>query len=247
MTPHNRAEKGDFAPTVLMPGDPLRAKFCAENYFDKPRLVTDVRNVLGYSGFYKGMPVSVMSSGMGGPSAGIYSYELYTHFGVENIIRIGTSAGLQKNMEVGDLVFALTCSTDSAWAEQYNLKGTLAPCVDFSLLEKGIASAREKGFPFYAGMIFSSDYFSSYNALGENEWKSFAFLGALAQDMETMALYSTAMYTHKRALSILTMTDNVVTGKSFRNEERMEGNRRMIEVALETAYKVYKDEKERCT
>lgn len=243
MTPHNRANKGDFAPTVLMPGDPLRAKFCAENYFDEPRLVTDVRNVLGYSGFYKGIPVSVMSSGMGGPSAGIYSYELFTHYGVENIIRIGTSAGLQDYIEVGSLIFALSPSTDSAWAKQYGLRGTFSPCADFSLLEKGVASAREKNYPFYCGMIFSSDYFSSYNALGPDEWKSFASLGALAQDMETMALYSNAMYTHKKALSILTMTDNVVTGKSFRDEERMEGNRRMIEVALETAYKVYKDEK----
>ncbi len=241
MTPHNRAEKGDFAKTVLMPGDPLRAKFCAENYFDDPRLVTDVRNQLGYSGFYRGMPISVMSSGMGGPSAGIYSYELFTEYDVDNIIRIGTSAGLQKNMEVGDLVLALTCSTDGAWAKQYSLKGTFAPCVDFSLLEKALEAVRERVFPFHAGMIFSSDYFSSYNALGEGEWKSFAFMGALAQDMETMALYSNAMYTHKRALSILTMTDNVVTGKSFRDEERMEGNRRMIEVALETAYKVYED------
>lgn len=242
MTPHNRASKGDFASTVLMPGDPLRAKFCAENYFDEPRLVTDVRNQLGYSGFYRGMPISVMSSGMGGPSAGIYSYELFTEYDVKNIIRIGTSAGLQENMEVGDLVFALTCSTDSAWTKQYNLKGTFAPCVDFTLLEKGLEAVREKKFPFHAGMIFSSDYFSSYNALGEDEWKSFADMGALAQDMETMALYSNAMYTHKRALSILTMTDNVVTGRSFRDEERMEGNRRMIEVALETAYRVYKDE-----
>lgn len=242
MTPHNRAAKDDFARTVLMPGDPLRAKFCAENYFDEPRLVTDVRNQLGYSGFYRGMPISVMSSGMGGPSAGIYSYELFTEYDVENIIRIGTSAGLQENMEVGDLVFALTCSTDGAWAKQYNLKGTFAPCVDFTLLEKGLEAVREKKFPFHAGMIFSSDYFSSYNALGEDEWKSFADMGALAQDMETMALYSNAMYTHKRALSILTMTDNVVTGRSFRDEERMEGNRRMIEVALETAYKVFKDE-----
>ncbi len=242
MTPHNRARKGDFARTVLMPGDPLRAKFCAESYFDEPRLVTDVRNQLGYLGFYRGMPISVMSSGMGGPSAGIYSYELFTEYDVENIIRIGTSAGLQENIEVGDLVFALTCSTDGAWAKQYNLKGTFAPCVDFKLLEKGLEAVREKEFPFHAGMIFSSDYFSSYNALGEDEWKSFADMGALAQDMETMALYSNAMYTHKRALSILTMTDNVVTGRSFRDEERMEGNRRMIEVALETAYKVFKDE-----
>lgn len=247
MTAHNRAEKGEFASTVLLPGDPLRAKFCAENYFDEFRLVTDVRNVLGYSGYYKGMPVSVMSSGMGGPSAGIYSYELFTYYDVDNIIRIGTSGGLQDYINVGDLILPLTCSTDSAWAEQYSLKGTFAPVCDFSLLRKALLVLEERGYPFHAGMVFSSDYFSSYNALQDAAWKGFASLGALAQDMETMALYSNAMYTHKRALSILTMTDNLVTGKSFRNEERMEGNRRMIETALETAYKVYSDEKECCT
>lgn len=243
MTAHNRAQKGDFASTVLFPGDPLRAKFCAENYFEKPRLVTDVRNVLGYSGFYKGMAISVMSSGMGGPSAGIYSYELFTYYDVDNIIRIGTSGGLQDYINVGDLVIPLSCSTDSSWAKQYSLNGTFAPSCDFSLLRKAIETLEEKGYPFHAGMVFSSDYFSSYNALGEKVWTGYSSLGALAQDMETMALYSNAAYTHKRALSILTMTDNLVTGESFKNKERMEGNRRMIEAALETAYKVYLNEK----
>ena len=238
MTPHNRAEKGDFAKTVLFPGDPLRAKFCAEHYFEKPRLVTDVRNVLGYSGYYKGMPISVMSSGMGGASAGIYSYELFTYYDVDNIIRIGTSGGLQKEIELGALIIALTSSTDQAWANQYSLHGTLAPCVSFSLLEKALECVKKMEVPYYCGMIFSSDYFSTYNALGPYEWKSFASLGALAQDMETMALYCNAMYTHKNALSILTMTDNCVTGESFKKEERMEGNRRAIELALETAYRV---------
>lgn len=238
MTPHNRAEKGDFAKTVLFPGDPLRAKFCAENYFEKPRLITDVRNVLGYSGYYKGMPISVMSSGMGGASAGIYSYELFTYYDVDNIIRIGTSGGLQKEIPVGALILALTCSTDQAWANQYNLHGTLAPCVSFPLFEKALECVKKMNTPYYCGMVFSSDYFSTYNALGPDEWKSFASLGALAQDMETMALYCNAMYTHKNALSILTMTDNCVTGESFKNEERMKGNRKMIELALETAYEV---------
>ena len=238
MTPHNRAEKGDFAKTVLFPGDPLRAKFCAENYFEKPRLITDVRNVLGYSGYYKGMPISVMSSGMGGASAGIYSYELFTYYDVDNIIRIGTSGGLQKEIPVGALILALTCSTDQAWANQYNLHGTLAPCVSFPLFEKALECVKKMNTPYYCGMVFSSDYFSTYNALGPDEWKSFASLGALAQDMETMALQCNAMYTHKNALSILTMTDNCVTGESFKNEERMEGNRKMIELALETAYEV---------
>ncbi|MBQ0070505.1 MAG: purine-nucleoside phosphorylase, partial [Spirochaetales bacterium] len=132
-TPHNRAKKGEFAKTVLFPGDPLRAKYCAENFFENPRLVTDVRNVLGYTGTYKGVPVSVMSSGMGGPSAGIYSYELFTEYDVDNIIRIGTSGGLQKDIPVGALILAMTCSTDQNWAMQYNLHGTLAPCADYRL------------------------------------------------------------------------------------------------------------------
>lgn len=243
MTPHNRAKVGEIAKTVLMPGDPNRAKFCAENYFDNPRLVTDVRGILGYTGTYKGMPVSVMASGMGAASIGIYSYELFTHYDVDSIIRIGTSGGLQPYIPVGALVLALTCSTDHSWASQYNLKGTLSPCVDYALLENAVECAKRDGRNFYCGMILSSEYFSSYNALGPDEWKSFAAMGALVQDMETHALYCNAMYTKKRALSILTMTDNVVTGESFKNEERMEGNRPMIELALETAYADWKKRK----
>lgn len=243
MTPHNRAKDGEIAKTVLMPGDPNRAKFCAENYFENPRLVTDVRGILGYSGTYKGMPVTIMASGMGAASIGIYSYELYTHYDVDTIIRIGTSGGLQENINVGDLVLALTCSTDHSWASQYNLKGTLAPCVTYDLLETAVECAKRLKKNYHCGMVFSSEYFSSYNALGPDEWKSFAKMGALVQDMETHALYCNAMYTHKRALSILTMTDNVVTGASFKDEERMEGNRAMIELALETAYEDWRKNK----
>ncbi len=238
MTPHIKAKDGEIAKTVLFPGDPLRAKFCALNYFDNPRLVTDYRNVLGYSGKYKGMDITVMSSGMGCASAGIYSYELFTHYDVDNIIRIGTSGGLQENIPVGSLILALTCSTDTQWTMQYGLNGTLAPCVDFNLLQNALSVVKNMDVPYFCGMILSSEYFSSYNALGENEWKSFAKMGALAQDMETISLYCNAMYTHKHALSILTMTDNCVTGESFKDEDRMEGNRKMIELALETAYKV---------
>ena len=243
MTPHNRAKVGEIANTVLMPGDPNRAKFCAENYFDSPRLVTDVRGILGYTGTYKGMPISVMASGMGAASIGIYSYELFTHYDVDSIIRIGTSGGLQDYLKPGDLVLAMTCSTDHSWASQYNLKGTLAPCVDYTLFKTAVECLERGKRDYYCGMVFSSEYFSSYNALGPDEWKSFASMGALVQDMETHALYCNAMYTKKRALSILTMTDNVVTGESFKDEERMEGNRPMIELALETAYADWKKRK----
>ena len=234
MTPHNRAKIGEIAKNVLLPGDPNRAKFVAENFFDDYKLVTDVRGILGYTGLYKGLEVSVMASGMGGPSAGIYSYELFTHYDVDKIIRIGTSGGLQKELKVGELVLAMSASTDSAWAHQYNLSGTLSPCPDVTLFTTALNKAKELDLNHSAGMVFSSDYFSSYNALGEDEWKKWARVGALVQDMETYALYSTAMYLRKKALSILTMTDNCVTGESFKNEERMEGNRNMITLALET-------------
>ncbi len=238
MTPHNRAEKNQIAKNVLLPGDPLRAKFAAERFLDGAELVTDVRNVLGYTGTYKGVPVTVMASGMGGPSAGIYSYELYKFYDVDRIIRIGTSGGLQRELEVGELIFALTSSTDTGWAHQYDLKGTLSPSPDFETLEAALQSVKALGYEYTAGMIFSSDCFSSYNALGSDSWKKWASLGALAQDMETYALYSTAQYLKKKALSILTMTDNCVTGESFKDEERMEGNGKMIKVALETIWRL---------
>ena len=234
MTPHNRAEKGDFAKRVLLPGDPARATFVAEEFLSDARLVTDVRGIKGYTGTYKGLPVSVMASGMGGASAGIYSYELYRFYDVETIVRIGTSGGLRKDLLPGDLVLAMTASTDSAWAHQYSLNGTLSPAPDFNLFKSAVKCAEALGLGHTAGMVFSSDLFSSYNALGEGEWKKWAAMGALVQDMETYALYSTAMYLGKRALSILTMTDNCVTGQSFRNEERMKGNSAMIRLALET-------------
>ncbi len=238
MTPHNRAENNQIAKNVLLPGDPLRAKFAAERFLDGAELVTDVRNVLGYTGTYKGVPVTVMASGMGGPSAGIYSYELYKFYDVDRIIRIGTSGGLQRELEVGELIFALTSSTDTGWAHQYDLKGTLSPAPDFETLEAALDSVKALGYEYTAGMIFSSDCFSSYNALGSDSWKKWASLGALAQDMETYALYSTAQYLKKKALSILTMTDNCVTGESFKDEERMEGNGKMIKVALETIWRL---------
>ncbi len=236
MTPHNRANKGDIAPIVLAPGDPLRAKLVAEKFLTDARLVTDVRNVLGYTGLYRGKEVSVLSTGMGGPSAGIYSYELFTEYDVEAIIRIGTCGGLQQRIQVGALVFAMTASTDSGWAHQYNLKGTLSPSCDASLLLEAVAQAKEMGYEHHLGMVFSSDLFSSYNALGENSWKAWARMGALAQDMESYALYATAAWCGKRALSILTMTDSCVTHEGLSDERRMTALYPMVSVALGTAW-----------
>ncbi len=235
MTPHNSAAKGAIAKRVLFPGDPERATWVAETFLEDAKKVTHVRGILGFTGMYNGTPVSVMASGMGGPSAGIYSYELYTTYGVETIIRIGTSGGLQEDITVGDVVFALTASTDSAWAHQYQLKGTFSPAVDHALLEVAVNSAKDLKIPFHVGMVFSSDLFSDYNALGPGSWKCWARMGALVQDMETYALYSTAAYTRKRALSILTMTDSCVTGTGLEKGERMSALEPMVRIALQTA------------
>ncbi len=234
MSPHNRASKDEIAKNILMPGDPLRAKFAAESFLENARLVTDVRNMLGYTGYYHGVPVTVMASGMGGASAGIYSYELFKLYDADRIIRIGTAGGLKKELKVGELIFPLTASTDSGWAHQYDLKGTFSPAPDFETLEVAIESANSLRLDYSTGMVFSSDCFSQYNALGPDSWKSWARMGAIAQDMETYALYSNAMYLNKKALSILTMTDNLVTGESFNDEDRMNGNSNMIKAALET-------------
>ncbi len=236
MTAHNRAKKGEIAPIVLAPGDPLRAKLVAEKFLTEPRLVTDVRNTLGYTGLYKGKEVSVLSTGMGGPSAGIYSYELFAEYDVQAIIRIGTCGGFQPNIEVGDLVFAMTASTDSGWAHQYDLKGTLSPACDAKLLLQAVHKAKVLGLAHHLGMVFSSDLFSSYNALGEDSWKAWARLGALAQDMESYALYATAAWCKRRALSILTMTDSCVTGVGLSDDQRMTALYPMLSLALETAW-----------
>lgn len=232
-TPHNSAEKGDIAPSVLFPGDPLRAQYVAEHYFDNPRRVTGVRNVLGFTGTWQGKKVSVMASGMGGPSAGIYAYELYTWYGAERIIRIGTAGGLQPFLNLGDMVFAMSASTDSNYAYQFNLPGTFNPCADFDLLKKAAAAAESKGFRYHAGQIFSSDMFSDYNALGRKEsWQGWATMGCLVQDMETYALYCTAARLGKKVLSILTHTDSCVTDNGLPESERMSALEPMFETAL---------------
>lgn len=235
MTPHNSAAKDAIAKRVLFPGDPERAAWVANTFLANAKEVTHVRGIRGFTGMYNGTSVSVMASGMGGPSAGIYSYELFTSYEVESIIRIGTSGGLQENIKVGDIILALTASTDSAWAHQYQLKGSFSPAVDYLLLEAAVRSAKDLKVPFHAGMVFSSDLFSDYNALGANSWKPWSRVGALVQDMETYALYSTAAYTGKRALSILTMTDSCVTGKGLEKAERMSALEPMVRVALQTA------------
>jgi purine-nucleoside phosphorylase len=235
-TPHNAAKAGEIAPFVLMPGDPLRAKHIADNYLERATQFSAVRNVLGYTGEFKGKRLSVMASGMGGPSMGIYSYELFAFYGVEAIVRIGTCGGLTTALEVGDLAFAMTSSTDSNYAYQYGLHGNFAPCADFGLLERAVAIARGRGFRYWVGGAFSSDLFSLYSALPEEEgWRKWARMGCAATDMESFALYCNAAYLGKKALAIFTCSDSNVTHAEMSPDERQTALNHMFDVALELA------------
>ncbi len=234
-TPHNKALPGDIAKTVLMPGDPLRAKYVAEKYLSDVKEFSTVRNMFGYTGKWKGRNISVMGSGMGCPSIGIYSFELFSHYGVENIIRIGTCGGLLPEIEVGDILFAQASSTDSNFAAQYNLNGTYSACADYGLLEKGVRLAREHNFRHWVGNIFSSDIFSLYHASGSDNWKKWADMGCAGTDMESYALYCTAAYLKKKALTILTCSDSNVTLKGLNADERQTALGNMFTIGLEFA------------
>jgi purine-nucleoside phosphorylase len=231
-TPHNSAKLGDIAKTVLMPGDPLRACYLAETFLEDVREFSRVRNMPGFTGTFKGNPISVMGSGMGSPSMGIYSYELFTRYGVERIIRIGTCGGLTEEVEVGDILFAMTASTDSNYACQYNLNGTFSACADFGLLEKAVAAARALGVRYWVGNVYSSDVFSPYHAEGDEGWKKWARMGCAGTDMESYALYCNAAYTHKKALTVLTCSDSNVTRKEMSPGEREIGLVNMFKIGL---------------
>jgi len=233
-TPHNTAQKGDIAPTVLMPGDPLRAQYIAETRLGNARKVTGVRNMFGFTGTWEGKDVTIMGSGMGGPSMGIYSFELFAFYGVERIIRIGTCGGMTADIDVGDLVIAMTASSDSNYAHQYDLNGTFSPCADFPLLEKAVSSARTRGIPHWVGGIFSSDVFSLYSALPEEKgWKKWADMGCAATDMECYALYCNAAYLKKKALTLLTCSDSNISRKEMSPGERQTSLNSMFDVALD--------------
>ena len=233
-TPHNSAVKGDFAKTVLMPGDPLRAKFIAETFLENPRLVNNVRGVQGYTGSYKGVPVSVMASGMGMPSIGIYSYELFTQYDVDNIIRVGSAGAIQRELKLGSIVAGMGACTNSNYAAQYGLGGTFAPIADFALLSAAVQSAKELGIEMPVGNLYSSDTF--YDASASSlKW---AEMGVLAIEMEAAALYCNAAYTKKRGLSICSVSDNIVTGEELSPEQRQTGFTAMMKIALETAVKM---------
>ena len=231
-TPHITAKEGDFARTVLMPGDPLRAKYIAENFLTDAVLVNNVRGVNGYTGMYNGKRVSVMASGMGMPSMGIYSYELFKFYDVDNIIRIGTAGSLQPDLKIRDLAIAMGACTDSNYAAQYELPGTFEPIASFDLLRKAVDQAEKMGNVGYkVGNVASSDVFYSERPTME-AWQK---MGVLAVEMETAALYMNAARTGKNALTICTISDSLVTGEVTTSEERQTSFADMMKVALEIA------------
>lgn len=231
MTPHNEAKKGDIKDTVLMPGDPLRAKYIAENFLTDVKRFNAVRNMFGYSGKYKGKELSVMGSGMGIPSIGIYAHELYEQYDVKNIIRVGSCGAYSKDLKLFDLVIAMGASSDSNFAHQFNLPGTISAICDFDLLRKAVTSAEKLDMNVRVGNVFSSDIFYNNN---EDEWKRWEELGILAVEMECYGLYLTAQKLGKKALTILTVSDSFHLKEQTTPKEREKSFNDMILVALES-------------
>ncbi len=234
-TPHINATPADFGKTVLMPGDPLRAKFIAENFLENAVLVNNVRGIHGYTGTYKGVKVSVMASGMGMPSIGIYSYELYNFFGVENIMRIGSAGSMQEEIKIRDIVIGMGASTNSAFANQFQLPGTFSAIANYDFMKAAVDSASENGANYHVGNILSSDTFYDDNSDAMAKWMK---MGVMCVEMEAAALYMTAARCNKRALAILTISDHIVTGEKTTAEERQNTFTQMMEIALETAVKM---------
>ncbi len=238
-TPHINAKQEDIARTVLMPGDPLRARFIAETFLTDPVLVNNVRGVQGHTGTWKGVPVTVMASGMGMPSIGIYSWELFHEYGVENIIRIGSAGALQDDLKLRDLVAGQGACTNSSYVKAFGLgeTATFAPIADYTLLSKAAEAAAEHGLQLHVGNLLSSDNFYSAPGCGKNdEWKR---MGVLAVEMEAAALYANAAYCGKRALCICTISDHIYRpADCLSAEERQSSFTQMMEVALDTAVKM---------
>ena len=231
-TPHITAKVGEIAKTVLMPGDPKRSRYIAENFLDTPRLINDTRGVQGYTGTWKGVPVTVMASGMGIPSIGIYSWELYSEYGVDNIIRVGSAGALQEDIHVMDIVLGLGACTDSNFAHQFGLAGTFAPVADFTLLRAAIDCAEAAGQSVRVGNLLAADNFYNGGSDGMDQWKR---MGVLAVEMEAAGLYMNAARLGKRALAICTISDHIYLPENLSAEERQTSFRGMITVALDTA------------
>ncbi len=230
-TPHNAANKGDIAKTILLPGDPLRAKFIAENFLEDVVQFNTVRNMFGFTGTYQGKKISVMGTGMGCASIGIYSYELIHMYGVENLIRIGSCGGMQESVKLGDIVMAIGASTDTNYAHQYHLPGTFSAAATYDLLYKAVEEAKKYQFPYVVGNVLSSDIF--YNET--EEWRDWAKMGVLAAEMESYALYCNAARASVNALGIFTVSDSMVSKEEMSAEERQTGFTNMMKVALGVA------------
>ncbi len=231
-TPHNGAKEGEIAKTVLMPGDPLRAKFVADNYLEDVVCFNTVRNMFGYTGTYQGKRVSVMGGGMGIPSIGIYSYELYHFYDVDTIIRIGSAGGIQDDIKVRDVVIAQGACTNSNFAHQYQLPGTFAPIGNFDLIRKAVEYGEKEGIKTVVGNVLSSDTFYDDNAEANNLWRK---MNVLCVEMEAAGLYMNAARCNKKALAILTISDHIFTGESLSAEDRQNTFHDMMRIALEIA------------
>ena len=232
------ADESQIAKAVLMPGDPLRAKYVAEHYLENPVCFNTVRNMLGYTGTYKGKKISVMGHGMGVPSMGIYSYELYSFFNVNTIIRIGSAGGIGEDVKVRDVVIAMGASTNSHFADQYRFPGQLCATASWPLLRSAVAAAERMGVRADVGQVFTADQFYNDNTEAGEMYRKF---GILALEMETAGLYWTAQRLGKQALSLLTISDHIFTGESLSAQERQESFREMMEIALDTAWESLKD------
>ena len=234
-TPHNSAQKDQIAKTVLMPGDPLRAKFIAETYLTDPVLVNNVRGVQGYTGTWKGVPVTVMASGMGMPSMGIYSWELFNFYDVENIIRIGSAGAFRDELQLMDVVAGQGACTDSNFLKDFNTPGTFAPIADYTLLSAAVEAAKDNGVDMKVGNILSSDHFYHPDGGDIDKWRR---MGVLAVEMESAALYANAAFAGKRALCICTISDHLYRPDELTAEQRQNSMNQMITIALDTAVKM---------
>lgn len=227
-TPHIGAKYGEIAETVIMAGDPLRAKFMAENFLEDAVQFNNVRGMLGYTGTYKGKRISVMGHGMGGPSIGIYTYELYNFYGVKQIIRVGSAGSIKENLHVGDLVIAMGACTNSNYAAQYELPGTFAPIADFGMLRRAAETCDRLGYRYQVGNVLTSDTFYTENPHNE-KWIN---MGVLAVEMEIAILYMNAARSGNKALAICTVSDHIITGEATTAEERQLTFTKMMDVAF---------------
>ena len=234
-TPHIKATSADFAKTVLMPGDPLRSKFIAETFLENPKLINNVRGIQGYTGTYKGVTVTVMASGMGMPSIGIYSYELYNFFGVENIIRVGSAGGLSDDVQLRDVIIGMGACTNSAYQNQYNLNGNYAPIASYELLSSAVEEAKKLGVRYKVGNLLSSDIFYHADPNFNQGWYK---MGVLGVEMEAAALYMNAAAAGKRALAICTVSDHILRGEALDSDARQNTFTDMMEIALNVAVKM---------